>query len=92
MWLTCSYLSGGVFRGRQSLGILQLLEVTETIASSEENYLEIAIKLGLDHEWRWQIIEQLQTNYAQLPENTECIRALEKFYKDALFSKNFEGF
>ena len=83
---------GEFFRGRQSLGILQLLEVTETIASSEENYLEIAIKLGLDHEWRWQIIEQLQTNYAQLPENTECIRALEKFYKDALFSKNFEGF
>jgi protein O-GlcNAc transferase len=75
---------GEFFRGRQSLGILQLLEVTETIASSEENYLEIAIKLGLDHEWRWQIIEKLQTNYAQLPQDPSCVYTLENFYKNII--------
>ncbi len=75
---------GELFRGRQSLGILQLLEVTETIANSEENYLEIAIRLGLDHEWRWQIIEKLQTNYAEFNPDTSCVQALEEFYRKAV--------
>lgn len=77
---------GEFFRGRQSLGILQLLGVTETIASSEQEYLEIAIKLGLDHQWRWQIIEKLQTNYIDFVPDNSCVRALEEFYKNAVKS------
>ncbi len=79
---------GELFRGRQSLGILQLLEVTETIATSEENYLEIAIKLGLDHQWRWQIIEKLQNNYANFNPDSSCVQALEEFYRSVIFASN----
>ncbi|MBL1211012.1 MAG: glycosyltransferase, partial [Geminocystis sp. GBBB08] len=37
---------GELMRGRHSYGILKMLGVTETIASCEEEYIEIAVRLG----------------------------------------------
>jgi len=35
-------------RGRHSYGILKMLGVTDTITKNEAEYIEIAVRLGLD--------------------------------------------
>jgi predicted O-linked N-acetylglucosamine transferase (SPINDLY family) len=72
---------GEFMRGRQSYGILKMLGVTETIAKDEAKYIEIAVKLGLDKEWRLSIVEQIQQNQARIYDDKTCVVALEEFYQ-----------
>ncbi|MBD3560800.1 glycosyl transferase family 1, partial [Planktothrix sp. FACHB-1355] len=71
---------GKFMRSRQSYGILKMLGVTETIANNEAEYIEIAVRLGLDREWRHQIVEQIKHCQNYLYEDKNCIAALEAFY------------
>ncbi|MFB2935915.1 tetratricopeptide repeat protein [Aerosakkonemataceae cyanobacterium BLCC-F154] len=72
---------GKFMRGRHSYAILQQLKVTETIAKNEAEYIEIAVKLGLDKEWRNQIVAQMIQNYPYLYSDRTCVTALEEFYQ-----------
>ncbi len=49
-------------RGRYTYGILQMLGVTETIAADEQGYIDIAVRLGKDTQWRESIVEKIQAN------------------------------
>ncbi|AFZ14219.1 Tetratricopeptide TPR_1 repeat-containing protein [Crinalium epipsammum PCC 9333] len=72
---------GEFMRGRHSYGILQMLGVTETIASSEAEYIEIAVRLGLEQEWRESIINKIKQNQKRVYEDQTCVVALEEFYQ-----------
>lgn len=72
---------GQFMRGRHSYAILQQLQVTETIAKNEAEYIEIAVKLGCDKEWRNQIVAQMIQNYPYLYSDRTCVTALEQFYQ-----------
>jgi predicted O-linked N-acetylglucosamine transferase (SPINDLY family) len=61
-----------------------MLGVTETIASSEKEYIEIAVKLGNNKRWREQIKNKIVANHGRLYDDLECVRALEKFFKEIL--------
>ncbi|WP_017293784.1 O-linked N-acetylglucosamine transferase, SPINDLY family protein [Geminocystis herdmanii] len=67
-------------RTRHSYGILKMLEVTETIANSEKEYIQIAVKLGLDRAYNQMIREKIKVKLDRLYEDLECVKALEKFY------------
>jgi protein O-GlcNAc transferase len=72
----------GVFmRGRQSTGILTRVGVTETIAPTLEDYIKIAVKLGLNGEWRGAITTKINKGHQYLYEDTAGIKALEDFYR-----------
>jgi protein O-GlcNAc transferase len=71
---------GEFMRGRHSAAILQRLGVTQTIAQSAENYVEIATRLGLDLAWRRSISEQLLAGAEHLYDDVDCVRSLENFY------------
>ncbi|MGL5082265.1 MAG: tetratricopeptide repeat protein [Microcoleaceae cyanobacterium] len=71
---------GEFMRGRQSAGILQRIDVTETVAQNETEYCEIAVQLGYNSAWRKAIVEKIQNNKHILYEDNACIQALEKFY------------
>lgn len=71
-----------LMRGRHSYGILKMLYMEETIANSEEEYINIAVKLGQDQNWRQKIKEKIKANIDLLYNDLECVRALEKFYRD----------
>jgi predicted O-linked N-acetylglucosamine transferase (SPINDLY family) len=45
-------LPGQFMRGRQSCAILTEFGVTETIAGDKSDYIDIAIRLGVEHAWR----------------------------------------
>ncbi|MDT9198494.1 tetratricopeptide repeat protein [Limnospira fusiformis KN01] len=72
---------GTIMRSRQSAGILRRLGVTETIAYSESEYIEIAVKLGLDHETRTAIKQKIKNRRFRLYNDLKCIEGLEEFYQ-----------
>ncbi|UAJ73053.1 tetratricopeptide repeat protein [Synechocystis sp. PCC 7339] len=75
---------GEFMRGRHSYAILKMLGVTETIAETETEYIEIAVRLGLDHEWRQSICDKMAKNKHRLFDDQECVRGLETFFEEAV--------
>lgn len=73
--------AGEVMRGRQSYAALTMLGVTDTIATSEEEYLQIAVQLGLKPEWRHGIAQRMAVGQTHLFEDTACVKGLEAFYQ-----------
>lgn len=72
----------GLFmRGRHSYAILQTLGVTETIATNEAEYIDIAVRLGFDRQWRDEIIEKMKQRHSYLYDDKTCVAALEEFYQ-----------
>lgn len=74
-------LPGEFLRGRQSYGMLKIMGVTETIATNEQEYIEIATCLGLDKTWRAAIREKIALNYYKLVDDLSCVEYLESFYQ-----------
>ena len=72
---------GEFMRGRHSSGILQMLGVTDTIATTEAEYIDIAVKLGLKKEWRNSIIERMKQRHPHFYDDKICMEALEDFYR-----------
>ncbi len=72
---------GEFMRGRHSYGILKMLGVTDTIATDEAEYIEIAVRLGLDPQWRQSIINKVKQNQDRVYEDQTCVIALEEFYE-----------
>ena len=75
---------GEFMRGRHACGILKALGVTETIASSEAEYVEIAVKLGLDLSWRQEIKDKISINSYKIYDDQTAIKGLEDFYEKAI--------
>ncbi|QZZ19716.1 tetratricopeptide repeat protein [Leptothermofonsia sichuanensis E412] len=81
---------GELMRGRQSYGALQLLGVTDTIAYSEAEYIDIAVKLGLEPEWRQAIARRIEESHGNLFEDTACVAGLEEFYRQVVQTRLME--
>ncbi|MEH2005157.1 DUF5672 family protein [Nostoc sp.] len=71
---------GEFMRGRHSDSFLKMQGVTDTIAENEIEYIEIAVKLGLDPVWRRSIAEQMSQNHDRLFDDKACVAGLEAFY------------
>lgn len=73
----------GLMRGRQSYAILKLLGVTETVASSLDAYVEIAVRLGRDRAWRDAIRGKIATALPRLVDDAPA-RALEFWLEETV--------
>ncbi len=78
---------GELMRSRQSYGMLKILGLTDTIAKDEAEYIDIAVKLGLDAEWRRNLSQQMSDRHANLYEDLTCVKALEQFYQQVVQEK-----
>ncbi|NJL89445.1 MAG: glycosyl transferase family 1 [Coleofasciculaceae cyanobacterium SM2_1_6] len=72
---------GELMRGRQSAGFLTRIGVEETIAQSPQEYIEIAIHLGLDPNYRQWIAQKMHQQKSRLYNDRTCVAALEAFYQ-----------
>jgi predicted O-linked N-acetylglucosamine transferase (SPINDLY family) len=72
-------LPGELMRGRHSLAILKMMGIEETIASNKAEYVQIAIRLGKDAEYRQYISQQVADNKHKLYGDLKPVRALEDF-------------
>jgi protein O-GlcNAc transferase len=75
---------GEFMRGRHAYGMLRALKVTETIAKDPNDYIKIAVRLGLDRHWRQGVVAQMHAGQDGLYENLQCVRALEDFMRKAV--------
>jgi len=74
-------LPGNLMRSRDSFGILTMMGIKDTIASSIDEYIEISVKLGKDSEWREQISKKIAENKYRIYHDRTCITALEDFFE-----------
>ena len=75
---------GEFMRGRHSYSFLKMIGVTDTIGQNEAEYIEIAVKLGLDPAWRHSIAERLNESHNLLYDDKACVTGLEAFYKQVV--------
>lgn len=72
-------IAGELMRGRHSLAILKMMGIEETIASTKEEYVQIALRLGKDSEYRQHISRLVAENKHKLYGDLKPVRALEDF-------------
>ena len=75
-------IPGKMMRGRHSSAILTMMGVTETIASTIDEYIKLAVRLGLDPDWRKQISSKIAANKHLIYRDRTCIDALERFLEN----------
>ncbi|MFY7802475.1 MAG: tetratricopeptide repeat protein [Limnoraphis robusta] len=75
---------GEFMRGRHADSFLKLLGVTDTIAQNEVEYINIAVKLGLDSAWRQDISQRMSQRQDHLFDDETCVKALEEFYQQVV--------
>jgi protein O-GlcNAc transferase len=80
MGLPVVTLPGDLMRKRHSFAMLKLMGCTETVAASEEDYADIAVRLGLDDEWRRHVGERTRECGPRIYGDETPIRALETFF------------
>lgn len=71
-------------RGRHTDSFLKMLGMTDTIASNEADYIDIAVKLGVNPEWRHYISKRMREQQDNLYDDKSCVVALEAFYKQVV--------
>lgn len=74
-------MPGEFMRGRHTYAILTQLGVTETIADDEAAYVDLAVRLGVDVEWRKSVVSRMRDQFPRLYGDRSCVRALEAFYE-----------
>jgi protein O-GlcNAc transferase len=77
-------IPGTLMRGRHSTAMFKMMGMTETIAATPDEYIEIAVRLGLDTQWRNQISGKIARNKYLLYRDKTCITALEDFFEKSV--------
>ncbi|MGH8000706.1 MAG: tetratricopeptide repeat protein [Brasilonema sp.] len=72
-------LPGDLMRGRHSMAILKMMGIEETIAPTKDDYVQIAVRLAQDAQYRQQISQQVAEKKQRLYGDLEPVRALEDF-------------
>lgn len=73
-------MPGKFMRGRQSYGMLKYMELHELIAHNQQEYIEIAIKLGTDHTWRQQISQRITKSCNLIFSMEKPLHQMEHFF------------
>jgi len=73
-------LPGTLMRGRHSAGILNMMGVSETVASTLDEYVSLAVRLGQDSVYRKSISEKISLNKKRIYGDKTCVTALEDFF------------
>ena len=80
-------IKGEFMRGRHSAAILAMMDLTETIASTLDEYVTLAVRLGQDPAHRKRISEKMASNKRLIYRDGACISALEDFLEKVVREK-----
>lgn len=69
-------LPGALMRGRHTFAMLKQMQIDELIASSEEDYLQRALRLATDAPWRQQLSARIASSKHLLYRDANAIAAL----------------
>jgi protein O-GlcNAc transferase len=80
-------LPGELMRGRHTAAILRMMGLTETIASDKQQYIQLAVKLATDKNYRQGLRQSIEENKHKLYQDLAPVRALENFLFSVVHSK-----
>lgn len=72
-------IPGELLRGRVATALLRWMDVTGTIATNVDEYVEIAVRLATDPAWRQTVSTHIATNKHIIHQDMQCIQGLEDF-------------
>ena len=73
-------------RGRYTLGCYRRMDVLDCVASSAERYVELALRLGTDRDYRQSVKEKILKSNAVLFEDLGAVREHEDFFDQAILT------
>jgi predicted O-linked N-acetylglucosamine transferase (SPINDLY family) len=73
-------------RSRYALGHYRKMGILDCVASSAEQYVELALRLGTDRDWRRFMGEKILAASHVLFEDSEAVRQHEEFFEQAIRS------
>ena len=74
-------LPGALMRGRQTYGMLRLLELDELIAADADAYVRIATRLVQEAPWRAALTLSIRARKQALYQDESCVAALTQFLR-----------
>jgi predicted O-linked N-acetylglucosamine transferase (SPINDLY family) len=77
-------LPGDFMRGRHGYAILTQLGVPETIARDKDHYIDIAVRLGTDPDWRSEIVSRMAEGEQRLYSDMRSVAAVEQVISQAV--------
>lgn len=80
-------LPGNLMRGRHTSAILTMMGLRETISSTPKKYVELAVRLGKDREYRHHISKKIAANKHRIYCDKESVTGLEEFIINAVEKK-----
>ena len=76
--------AGTLMRGRHTMAILMCVGITETIAATIDDYVDIAVRLARDPKWRLRLRVKMAAGRHRAMTDKAPIRALETFLAQAV--------
>jgi predicted O-linked N-acetylglucosamine transferase (SPINDLY family) len=74
-------MPGDLMRGRHSRAILTMMGIMETIAGTLDEYIDLAVRLGTESQFRKKVRDKISQNKHKVFRDTSCIKGLEAFLK-----------
>ena len=75
---------GHKMRACVSAGMLALIGATETVADDDATFVDIAVRLAQDIDWRRTVRQKVTEGRIQLETDMKSIRAMEDFFESAV--------
>ena len=77
-------LPGKYMRSRHTAAFYKKMRYPDCIANNTEQYIEIAVRLGTDKEYRCEAVSKIQENLEVVWQEDEVVREFERFFKQAI--------
>ncbi len=68
-------------RGRYTLGCYRKMRLSDCVASDADDYVEIALRLGTDEDYRAAVVEQIRESAEVLFEDVQAVEEYERIFE-----------
>src|SRR5262245_50988794 len=72
-------MSGPLMRGRHTTAVLRMMDVTETVTETVDDFVAVAQRLATDPAWYAGVKDRMRANKHRVYRDRACITALEEF-------------
>jgi predicted O-linked N-acetylglucosamine transferase (SPINDLY family) len=77
-------LPGPFLRGRITYACYRQMELFDCVAENRDDYIQRAVRLGTEPEWRHEVRSRILARHEVLYENAEAVREVEQFLIEAV--------
>ncbi len=81
-------LPGDLMRGRHTMAMLKMMGIEETIAATKDEYVQMAVSLGQDTQYRQWISQQIAENKYKLYGDLKPVKALSDFFRSVVGTRS----